>query len=113
MADEITLKALCLLREADPNQDQLNSLDKFIAHQKEVVKMFEQFKDHPRADELKPRLKVFEESAYAFTYVYTQMMAYKREKLLADSRELEMANAVIELKQELDILTKLNKDDLS
>jgi hypothetical protein len=35
------------------------------------------------------------------------MMAYKREKLLADARELEMANAVIELKSELDILTKI------
>jgi len=37
------------------------------------------------------------------------MMAYKREKLLANANEMEMANAVIELKQELDVLTKLNK----
>jgi hypothetical protein len=39
------------------------------------------------------------------------MKTYKREKMLASARELEMANAVIELKQELDILNKLNKDD--
>jgi len=39
------------------------------------------------------------------------MMAYKREKLLANANEMEMANAVIELKSELDILTKLNKSD--
>jgi len=38
-------------------------------------------------------------------------MAYKREKLLANANEMEMANAVIELKQELDVLTKLNKSD--
>jgi len=31
--------------------------------------------------------------------------------MLASARELEMANAVIELKQELNILNKLNKDD--
>ena len=73
--------------------------------------MYEQFKDHPMADKLKPRLTVFEESAYAFTYIYTMMKTYKREKMLASARELEMANAVIELKQELDILNKLNKDD--
>jgi len=54
---------------------------------------------------------VFEESALAFTWVHTQMLAYKREKLLANANEMEMANAVIELKQELDILTKLNKSD--
>ena len=91
--------------------DEVDSLDKFIAHQQEVVKMYKQFKDHPRADELKPRLTVFEESAFAFTYVYTMMKTYKREKMLANARELEMANAVIELKQELDILTKLDKGD--
>jgi len=111
MADEITMKAINLLREADPSMDEVESLDKFIAHQAEVVKMYKQFKDHPRADELKPRLKVFEESALAFTWVHTQMMAYKREKLLANANEMEMANAVIELKSELDILTKLDKSD--
>jgi hypothetical protein len=111
MADEITMKAINLLREADPSMDEVNSLDKFIAHQGEVIKMYEQFKDHPMADKLKPRLTVFEESAYAFTYIYTMMKTYKREKMLASARELEMANAVIELKQELDILNKLNKDD--
>lgn len=111
MADEITMKAINLLREADPSMDELGSLDKFIAHQGEVIKMYEQFKDHPMADKLKPRLAVFEESAYAFTYIYTMMKTYKREKMLASARELEMANAVIELKQELDILNKLNKDD--
>jgi hypothetical protein len=111
MADEITMKAINLLREADPSMDELSSLDKFIAHQGEIIKMYEQFKDHPMADKLKPRLTVFEESAYAFTYIYTMMKTYKREKMLASARELEMANAVIELKQELDILNKLNKDD--
>ena len=111
MADEITMKAINLLREADPSMDEVNSLDKFIAHQGEVIKMYEQFKGHPMADKLKPRLTVFEESAYAFTYIYTMMKTYKREKMLASARELEMANAVIELKQELDILNKLNKDD--
>ena len=108
MADEITMKAINLLREADPSMDEVNSLDKFIAHQGEVIKMYEQFKDHPMADKLKPRLTVFEESAYAFTYIYTMMKTYKREKMLASARELEMVNAVIELKQELDILNKLN-----
>jgi len=111
MADEITMKAINLLREADPSMDEVNSLDKFIAHQGEIIKMYEQFKDHPMADKLKPRLTVFEESAYAFTYIYTMMKTYKREKMLASARELEMANAVIELKQELNILNKLNKDD--
>jgi len=111
MADEITMKAINLLREADPSMDELGSLDKFIAHQGEVIKMYEQYKDHPKADLLKPRLTVFEESAYAFTYIYTLMKTYKREKMLANARELEMANAVIELKQELDIINKLNKDD--
>jgi len=111
MPDQITLKAINLLREADPNLDEMNSLDKFIAHQSEVLKMYKQFEGHPQAEKLKPRLKVFEESALAFTWVHTQMMAYKREKLLANANEMEMANAVIELKQELDILTKLNKRD--
>lgn len=111
MPDQITLKAINLLREADPNLDEMNSLDKFIAHQREVIKMMKQFKGHPQAEKLKPRLKVFEESALAFTWVHTQMMAYKREKLLANANEMEMANAVIELKSELDVLTKLNKRD--
>jgi len=31
--------------------------------------------------------------------------------LLAQANELEMANAVIELKHELDLLTKLNDDE--
>ena len=109
MPDQITLKAINLLREADPNLDEMNSLDKFIAHQSEVLKMYKQFEGHPQAEKLKPRLKVFEESAYAFTWVYTQMMAYKREKLLANANEMEMANAVIELNYELDVLTNLDK----
>ena len=111
MADEITMKAINLLREADPSMDEVDSLDKFIAHQAEVVEMYKQFKDHPMANKLKPRLTVFEESAFAFTYVYTMMKTYKRERMLANARELEMANAVIELKQELDILTKLDKNE--
>ena len=111
MPDEITMKAINLLREADPNLDEMNSLDKFIAHQSEVIKMMKQFKGHPQADKLKPRLKVFEESALAFTWVHTQMMAYKREKILANANEMEMANAVIELKSELNVLIKLNKSD--
>ena len=111
MPDEITLKAIQLLRDADPNLDEINSLDKFLAHQQEVLKMYEQFKGHPQAEKLKPRLKVFEESAVAFTWVHTMMLAYKREKILANANELEMANAVIELKQELEILTKLDKGE--
>lgn len=110
MADEITMKAINLLRDADPNMDEMNSMDKFLAHQKEVAKMHEQYasySNHPQAEQLKQRLDVLTESMIAFTYVYTQMLAYKREKLLADARELEMANAVIELKSELDILTKV------
>jgi len=107
MADEITLKAINLLRSADPNLDEMNSLDKFIAHQSEVLKMYKQFEGHPQAEKLKPRLKVFEESALAFTWVHTMMLAYKREKLLAQANEMEMANAVIELKQELDILNQI------
>ena len=87
----------------------MNSLDKFIAHQKEVVEMYKQFEGHPQAEKLKPRLKVFEESAYAFTWVYTQMMAYKREKLLSNANELEIGNAFLEVKNELDILTKVKK----
>ena len=113
MADEITIKAINLLRSADPNLDEMDSLDKFIAHQGEVIKMMDQyasFVDHPQAEKLKARLKVFEESALAFTWVHTMMLAYKREKLLANSNEMEMANAVIELKQELDILNQLKQD---
>tara|TARA_R110002020_G_scaffold101665_3_gene239317 strand:- start:1220 stop:1564 length:345 start_codon:yes stop_codon:yes gene_type:complete len=114
MADEITMKAINLLRSADPNIDEMHSLDKFIAHQGEVLKMLKQYEgysNHPQAEKLNERLRVFEESAVAFTYVHTQMLAYKRGKLLADAREMEMANAVIELKQELDILNKLNLDE--
>ena len=111
MPDQITLKAINLLREADPNLDEMNSLDKFIAHQSEVLKMYKQFKGHPQAEKLKPRLKVFEESALAFTWVHTQMMAYKREKLLANAHEMEMTQAVIELKSEFEILTKLHQHD--
>ena len=111
MPDQITLKAINLLREADPNLDEMNSLDKFIAHQGEVIKMYKEFEWHPEAEKLKPRLKVFEESAYAFTWVYTQMMAYKREKLLANANELEIGNAFLEIKNELEILTKLDKSD--
>ena len=111
MPDEMTQKAINLLREADPNLDEMNSLDKFIAHQGEVIKMYKQFEGHPQAEKLKPRLKVFEESAYAFTWVYTQMMAYKREKLLANANELEIGNAFLEIKNELEILTKLDKSD--
>ncbi len=110
MPDEITMKAIQLLRDADPNLDEMNSLDKFIAHQKEVLAMYKQIEGHPKAFKLKPRLKVFEDSALAFTWVHTQMMAYKREKLLANANELEMANAVIELKNELDILKKLQEN---
>ena len=113
MPDQITLKAINLLRSADPNLDEMNSLDKFIAHQGEVLKMMEQYAtyvDHPQAERMKKRLKVFEESALAFTWVHTMMLAYKREKLLANANEMEMANAVIELKQELDILTKIDKE---
>ena len=111
MPDEITMKAIQLLRDADPNLDEMNSLDKFIAHQKEVMSMFKQIEGHPKAHKLMPRLKVFEESALAFTWVHTQMMAYKREKLLANANEMEMANAVIELKNELNILTKLKESE--
>jgi hypothetical protein len=111
MPDEITMKAIQLLRDADPNLDEMNSLDKFIAHQKEIVAMYKQIEGHPKAHRLKPRLKVFEESALAFTWVHTQMMAYKREALLANANELEMCNAVIELKNELEILTKLKKNE--
>jgi hypothetical protein len=39
------------------------------------------------------------------------MMAYKREAVLANANELEMCNAVIELKNELEILTKLKKNE--
>ena len=114
MADEMTLKALQLLREQDPNMDEINSMDKFIAHQQEVFHMrndYIDFANHPQAGKLKKRLGVLEDSAYAFTYVYTMMMGYKRESLLAQANEMEMANAVIELKAELDLVNKLNKDD--
>ena len=114
MADEITMKALQLLREQDPNMDEINSMDKFIAHQKEVVQMRNQYIDfanHPQAEKLRKRLNVLEDSSFAFTYVYTMMMGYKRESLLAQANEMEMANAVIELKAELDLINKLNKDD--
>ena len=56
MPDQITLKAINLLREADPNLDEMNSLDKFIAHQSEVIKMYKQFEGHPQAEKLKPCL---------------------------------------------------------
>ena len=111
MPDEITMKAIQLLRDADPNLDEINSLDKFIAHQKEIIAMYKQIEGHPKAHKLKPRLRVFEESSLAFTWVHTQMMAYKREKILANANEMEMANAVIELKNELDILKKLQENE--
>ena len=114
MPDEITLKSIQLLRDADPNLDEMASMDKFLSHQKELAKMREQYvsySDHPQAESLRKRLDVFEESSVAFTYVYFTMMQYKREVLLAQANEMDMANAVIELKHELDLLTKLNNDE--
>jgi len=69
------------------------------------------YSNHPQADALQKRLDVFEESSQAFTWVYFTMMQYKRESVLAQANEMEMANAVIELKHELDLLTKLNNDE--
>ena len=80
MADEMTIKAINLLREQDPNLDEIQSMDKFIAHQGEVVKMREQYVEyanHPQAETLRKRLSVLEDSAVAFTWVYTMMMSYK------------------------------------
>tara|TARA_R100001244_G_scaffold69812_1_gene56863 strand:- start:36 stop:380 length:345 start_codon:yes stop_codon:yes gene_type:complete len=114
MPDEITIKAINLLREADPNLDEMGSMDKFLEHQFELARMRDQYvsySNHPQAEKMKKRLEVFEESSQAFTWVYFMMLQYKREKVLANANELEMANAVIELKNELNILTKLNKDD--
>jgi len=114
MPDEITMKAINLLREQDPNLDEMGSMDKFLSHQKELAKMRNQYvsySNHPQADALRKRLDVFEESSQAFTFVYFTMLQYKRESLLAQANELEMANAVIELKHELDLLTKLNDDE--
>ena len=116
MADELTIKAINLLREQDPNLDEIQSMDKFIAHQGEVLKMREQYVEyanHPQAETLRKRLSVLEDSAFAFTWVYTMMMSYKREAVLARANEFEMANAVIELKEELNILNKLNDDENS
>ena len=114
MPDEITLKSIQLLRDCDPNLDEIASMDKFIAHQTELSKMRDQYvsySNHPQAEKMKKRLEVLEESSQAFTWVYFMMLQYKREKLLAQASELEMANAVIELKHELDLLIKLNDDD--
>ncbi len=114
MPDEITLKSIQLLRDCDPNLDEIASMDKFIAHQTELAKMRDQYvsySNHPQAEKMKKRLEVLEESSQAFTWVYFMMLQYKREKLLAQASELEMANAVIELKHELDLLIKLNDDD--
>ena len=114
MPDEITMKAINLLRDQDPNLDEMASMDKFLSHQKELAKMRDQyvsFSNHPQADKMKKRLDVFEESSLAFTWVYFTMMQYKREVVLANANEMEMANAVIELKHELDLLTKLNNDE--
>ena len=114
MPDEITLKSIQLLRDCDPNLDEMSSMDKFIAHQTELAKMRDQYvsySNHPQSEKMKKRLEVLEESSQAFTWVYFMMLQYKREKLLAQANELEMSNAVIELKHELDLLTKLNDDE--
>jgi len=114
MSDEITMKSIQLLRDCDPNLDEMGSMDKFISHQTELAKMRDQYvsySNHPQAEKMKKRLEVFEESSQAFTWVYFMMMQFKREKVLAQANELEMANAVIELKHELDLLTKLNDDE--
>jgi len=114
MPDEITMKSIQLLRDCDPNLDEMASMDKFLKHQSELSKMRNQYvsySNHPQADKMKKRLEVFEESSQAFTWVYFTMMQYKRESVLAQANELEMANAVIGLKHELDLLTKLNNDE--
>jgi len=114
MSDEITMKSIQLLRDCDPNLDEMGSMDKFISHQLELAKMRDQYvsySNHPQSEKMKRRLEVFEESSQAFTWVYFMMMQFKREKVLAQANELEMANAVIELKYELDLLTKLNNDE--
>jgi len=114
MPDEITMKSIQLLRDCDPNLDEMGSMDKFISHQTELAKMRDQYvsySNHPQAEKMKKRLEVLEESSQAFTWVYFMMMQFKREKVLAQANELEMANAVIELKHELDLLTKLNDDE--
>ena len=67
------------------------------------------YSNHPQADKMKKRLEVFEDSSMAFTWVYFTMMQYKRELVLSQSNEMEMANAIIELKHELNILTKLKE----
>ena len=112
MPDQITMKAITLLREQDPNLDEMGSMDKFLQHQKELASMRDQYvsySNHPQADKMKKRLEVFEESSMAFTWVYFTMMQYKRESVLAQANEMEMANAIIELKHELNVLTKLKE----
>ena len=112
MPDEITMKAITLLRDQDPNLDEMGSMDKFLQHQKELASMRDQYvsySNHPQADKMKKRLEVFEESSMAFTWVYFTMMQYKRESVLAQANEMEMANAIIELKHELNVLTKLKE----
>mgnify|MGYP003384417833 FL=1 len=37
MPDEITLKSIQLLRDCDPNLDEMGSMDKFLSHQKELA----------------------------------------------------------------------------
>jgi|TARA_R110000824_G_scaffold158774_4_gene332831 hypothetical protein len=112
MADEITMRAINLLRQQDPNLDEMSSMDKFLQHQFELASMRDQYvsySNHPQADKMKKRLEVFEDSSMAFTWVYFTMMQYKRELVLSQSNEMEMANAIIELKHELNILTKLKE----
>lgn len=112
MPDQVTMKAITLLREQDPNLDEMGSMDKFLEHQKELASMRDQYvsySNHPQAAKMQKRLEVFEDSSMAFTWVYFTMMQYKRELVLAQSNEMEMANAIIELKHELNILTKLKE----
>lgn len=114
MSNEITLKSIQLLRDCDPNLDEMGSMDKFISHQLELAKMRDQYvsySNHPQAEKMKKRLEVFEDSSQAFMWAYFMMMQYKRESVLAQANEFEMANAVIELQNELNILTKVSEDN--
>ena len=58
MPDEITMKSIQLLRDCDPNLDEMGSMDKFISHQLELAKMRDQYvsySNHPQAEKMKKR----------------------------------------------------------
>tara|TARA_Y100000114_G_scaffold72901_1_gene66786 strand:+ start:155 stop:517 length:363 start_codon:yes stop_codon:yes gene_type:complete len=120
MTHQITKKALELLKDCTITFDG-ETLDKFTNHQEVVNAMMRSIegkvKSHKKAI-ITRWIQALNESSEAFSFMWVQYHAAKRDSLLSEKNMLEMANTLIqqkqkilELEREIKVLTKLNKDD--